>query len=175
MAQPWAAAVPSGCRTVTHHRVCGLRPAAASRSRAVPASSSPNPAASPGVPDWPSAVASGTVKRSSYAGSNSTYIPADLLGVNELHGGRYWSLAQLTVLLWSHEVGAERRGCCTFLLYRCVALDNQMSSDPGRAQSSEGHNLFVGVEAPSVNCVYQYSRRHGCRQYGQKESNISPC
>jgi hypothetical protein len=65
-AQPWAA-VPSGCRTVTHHRVCGLRPAAAIRSRAVPASSSPNPPASPGVPDRPSAVASGTVMFTSAA------------------------------------------------------------------------------------------------------------
>ena len=43
-AQPWAAAVPSGCSAVTHHRVRGSRAAAAARSRASAASASPNPA-----------------------------------------------------------------------------------------------------------------------------------
>ena len=41
----------------------------------------------------------------------------DLLGVNELHGSQYWSLAQLTGLLRSYEVGARRTGCCPYLLY----------------------------------------------------------
>ena len=38
--------------------------------------------------------------------------------MNEWHGRQYWSLAQLTGLLWSYEVGAGRRGCCIYLLYR---------------------------------------------------------
>jgi Nucleotidyl transferase AbiEii toxin, Type IV TA system len=66
-AQPWAAAVPSGCSAVTHQRVRGSRAAAAIRSRALWASSSPNPAASPGMSDSPSAEASGTVMFTSAA------------------------------------------------------------------------------------------------------------
>lgn len=42
---------------------------------------------------------------------------ADRLGVNELRGSPYWSLVQLTDLLRSYDVGAGRRGCCTYLLY----------------------------------------------------------
>ena len=49
---------------------------------------------------------------------------SDLLGVNELHGGRCWSLVQLTGLLRSYEVGTGRRGCCTYLLYCRPALLN---------------------------------------------------
>lgn len=49
---------------------------------------------------------------------------ADQLSVNELHRGRYRSLVQLTGLLRSYEVGARRRGCCTYLLYCCPALLN---------------------------------------------------
>jgi len=45
----------------------------------------------------------------------------DLLGVNELHGGRCWSLPQVESLLWSHEVGAGRIGCCTRQLYPVAA------------------------------------------------------
>jgi hypothetical protein len=50
----------------------------------------------------------------------------DLLGVNELHGGRCRSLAQVAGLCRSHEVGAGRRGCCTSALLRheaqcCIA------------------------------------------------------
>ena len=44
-------------------------------------------------------------------------INVDLLGVNELHGGRCRSLVQVVNLYRSHEVGAGRPGCCTFLLY----------------------------------------------------------
>ncbi len=47
---------------------------------------------------------------------------SDHLGVNEWHGGRYWSLVQLTGLSWSYEVGAGRRGCCTYPLYCCRRL-----------------------------------------------------
>jgi hypothetical protein len=50
--------------------------------------------------------------------------PDDHLGVNESHRGRYRSLVQLTGLLWSYEVGARRRGCCTYPLYRRPALLN---------------------------------------------------
>ncbi len=47
-----------------------------------------------------------------------------LLGVNELRGSQYWPLVQLTGLLRLCEVGAGRRGCCTYLLYRSSALLN---------------------------------------------------
>ena len=43
---------------------------------------------------------------------------SDLLGVNELRSGRCWSLVQVVSLRRSHEVGAGRRGCCTYLLYQ---------------------------------------------------------
>jgi hypothetical protein len=41
----------------------------------------------------------------------------DLLGVNELHGGRSQSLAQLEGWHRPDEVDVGRQGCCTFLLY----------------------------------------------------------
>jgi hypothetical protein len=47
----------------------------------------------------------------------SSSMAVDLLGVNELHGGRYSSLVQLTGLFRSYEVGAGRGGCCIYLLY----------------------------------------------------------
>jgi hypothetical protein len=47
---------------------------------------------------------------------------SDLLGVNEWHGSQYRSLTQLTGLLRSYEVGAGRRGCCTYLLYCHLAV-----------------------------------------------------
>ena len=43
---------------------------------------------------------------------------SDHLGVNEWQGSQYWWLMQLTGLLRSYEVGAGRRGCCTYLLLR---------------------------------------------------------
>src|SRR6266576_173843 len=49
---------------------------------------------------------------------------SDLLGMNEWHGGRCWSLPQVKSLLRSHEVVAGRIGCCTHLLYRCPGLLN---------------------------------------------------
>ena len=51
-------------------------------------------------------------------------LTTDGLGVNESHRGRYRSLVQLTGLHWSYEVGARRRGCCTYPLYRRPALFN---------------------------------------------------
>ena len=54
--QAWAAAVPSGFRAVTHHRVRGWRAAAAATSRASSPSSMPNPPASPGASDRPCRV-----------------------------------------------------------------------------------------------------------------------
>ena len=36
-----------------------------------------------------------------------------------MHGSQYWSLVQFTGLSRSYEVGAGRRGCCTYLLY-CI-------------------------------------------------------
>jgi hypothetical protein len=45
-----------------------------------------------------------------------------LLGVNEWHGSRYWSLVQVAGLCRSYEVDAGRRGCCIYLLYRLVLL-----------------------------------------------------
>jgi hypothetical protein len=137
-AQPWAAAVPSGCSAVTHQRVRGCRAAAAIRSRAVLASSSPNPAASPGVPDWPSSVLSGTVKRSLYAGFSSLSTPADLFGVNELHGGRCRLLVQVTSLCWSDEVGNGRQGCCTLMLYRAGTSSSPSPSSRLRTRENAG-------------------------------------
>jgi len=61
----------------------------------------------PVEPVWKAATVTGRTGR----------MASDLLGVNELHGSQYWSLAQLTDLLRSYEVGAGRRGCCTYLLY----------------------------------------------------------
>jgi len=55
--QPCSRAVPSGPRTVTQILVCGLRQAAASRSRAASGSASPNPGMSAG-PDGPPPSAS---------------------------------------------------------------------------------------------------------------------
>ena len=48
--------------------------------------------------------------------------PRHLLGVNEAHSGRYWTLAQVDGLRWSVEVGNGRQGCCTFVLYRVWLL-----------------------------------------------------
>ena len=59
--QAWAAAVPSGFRAVTHHRVLGWRAAAAARSRASSPSRMPYPSASPGVSERPWQVVSGMV------------------------------------------------------------------------------------------------------------------
>jgi hypothetical protein len=56
-----------------------------------------------------------------HPGDDTEIESVDLLGVNELYGSQYWSLAQLTSLLRSYEVGAGRRGCCT-LLYRRPVL-----------------------------------------------------
>lgn len=55
-AQPWAAAVPSGCRAVRHQRVFGFLEAAVTRSRSDWESSNPNPAASPGPAPGPRAT-----------------------------------------------------------------------------------------------------------------------
>jgi len=35
---------------------------------------------------------------------------ADLLGVNERHGGRCWSLVQVAGLSWLYAIVARRRG-----------------------------------------------------------------
>ena len=59
---------------------------------------------------------------------------SDHLGVNELHGGQYWSLVQLTGLSRSYEVGAGRRGCCTYLLYCCRVLTFKRQSLAGPSQ-----------------------------------------
>jgi hypothetical protein len=49
--------------------------------------------------------------------TKARHVVAERLGVNELHGSQYRSLVQLMGLLLSYEVGARRRGCCTYLLY----------------------------------------------------------
>jgi hypothetical protein len=54
----------------------------------------------------------------------SSSMVGDLLGVNELHGGRCQSLAQLEGLHRPDEVDVGRHGCCTFLLYRSSTLLN---------------------------------------------------
>ena len=61
VAQAWAAAVPSGFRTVMHHRVAGFAAAAATRSRVSAWSRIPNPATSPGGPVSPPRAVCGTV------------------------------------------------------------------------------------------------------------------
>ena len=54
----------------------------------------------------------------------------DLLGVNELHARLCRSLVQLASLGWSDEVGVERQGCCTSLLYLYgLALENRVERD----------------------------------------------
>ena len=60
-AQPCPIAWPSGPTTVTHHRVAGCSPAARIRSRVTSASTGPNAATSPGVPESPRITARGTV------------------------------------------------------------------------------------------------------------------
>ena len=49
--------------------------------------------------------------------SHSSPSCGDLLGVNEWHTDRCWSLAQAEGLNRSHAVGSGRRGCCTYVLY----------------------------------------------------------
>ena len=77
--------------------------------------------------------------------------PDDLLGVNEWHGGRYWSLVQLTGLLRSYQIGAGRRGCCTYLLY--LRRNTAMLFSPGTCAGREGVNLH-GVSTPSATVLH---------------------
>jgi hypothetical protein len=70
----------------------------------------------------------------------------DLLGVNELHGGRCWSLAQVESLLWSHEVGAGWIGCCTHLLYSAdwpLPVSRDSRSSQGQESMSAALRLPV--------------------------------
>jgi hypothetical protein len=80
----------------------------------------------------------------------------DHLGVNELHGSRYWSLVQLTGLLRSYEVSAGQSGCCTHLLYHSLALLNFGISE-SRARASwcmelaRLHTTVAQVVATALN------------------------
>src|ERR1022692_281905 len=62
LAQPWAAARPSGPVRVRHQREPGLLASAAARSRQTSASRAPRPAASPGSVVKPSQVVRGMVR-----------------------------------------------------------------------------------------------------------------
>src|SRR5215813_74356 len=70
----------------------------------------------------------------------------DLLGVNEWHRGRCWSLPQVESLLWSHEVGTGRIGCCTHLLYPAYwPLPVSRDSNSSRGQESASAALCLLV------------------------------
>jgi hypothetical protein len=69
VAQAWAAAVPSGCRAVTHSGSLGSGTQAATRARASSAPTRPNPSASPHAPGPPSQAARGTVMVTCAAGT----------------------------------------------------------------------------------------------------------
>ena len=71
---------------------------------------------------------------------------SDLLGVNEVHEGRQWSLPQVESLLWSHEVGAGRIGCCTHLLYPAdwpLPVSRDSRSSQGQESASAAPRLPV--------------------------------
>lgn len=71
---------------------------------------------------------------------------SDHLGVNEWHAGLCRSLVQLTGLLRSHEVGAGRIGCCTYLLYS-VRLSTTLASRRRRISPVPGLLRQSGANA----------------------------
>ena len=88
-------------------------------------------------PPWPrsSVLRLGLTNRPLLCGSQSSQSRTEHLGVNEWHRGRWGSLPQAESLFWSHEVGAGRIGCCTYLLYRCPEPLHQGSIGSHRSLS----------------------------------------
>ena len=88
------------------------------------------------------AGAAGSLAPGPHAPGSVLHPSADLLGVNELHGGRYRSLLQLAGLLVSYVVGAGRRGCCTQLLY-CLPGSLRLMSPYASCQMDELRWLWL--------------------------------